>query len=128
MTNPNQEYACVSSAIGGSLSQVSFEGSCVRSRVAVIHGGGIRGKIKGFSKASRRSLLRRIASINRAAFRAHKGRVFSVTLTYPSKYPEDPALCKKHLKALYKRITRVHGDFAGYWRLGIQQRGAYHST
>jgi hypothetical protein len=49
-----------------------------------------------------------------------------VTLTYPSEYPEDPDLCKKHLKALRKRLKRKYGDFAGYWRLGIQKRGAWH--
>lgn len=126
MTNPNQQYAYVSSAIGGSLSQVSFEDSGVRSRVAAIHGGGPRGRITGFSKASRRSLLRRMASINRSAFRAYKGRVFSVTLTYPNEYPEDPKLCKRHLDALRKRLTRTYGEFSAFWRLGIQRRGAYH--
>jgi hypothetical protein len=68
MSELHRDYACVSSAVGGSLSQVSFEGSEGRSRVAAIHGGGIRGRIKGFSEASRRHLLRRFASINRIAF------------------------------------------------------------
>ena len=67
-----------------------------------------------------------MASINRTAFRAYKGRVFSITLTYPHEWPGDTEACKKHLKALRKRLKRMYGDFAGYWRLGIQDRGAWH--
>jgi hypothetical protein len=47
-------------------------------------------------------------------------------LTYPHQYPEDPEVCKNHLKALRKRLQRKCGDFAGFWRLGIQRRGAFH--
>jgi hypothetical protein len=49
-----------------------------------------------------------------------------VTLTYPRKYPEEPELCKRHLKALRKRLQREYGSFAAFWRLGIQKRGAWH--
>jgi hypothetical protein len=47
-------------------------------------------------------------------------------LTYPHEYPEDPEVCKNHLKALRKRLQRKFGDFAAFWRLGIQRRGAWH--
>ena len=82
--------------------------------------------MRGFSRASRRDLLRRLASINRSAFRYFKGRLIFVTLTYPDEYPDDPELCKGHLKALRKRLQREFGPFAAFWRLGIQQRGAWH--
>jgi len=49
-----------------------------------------------------------------------------VTLTYPGEYPQDPVLCKKHLKALRKRLQREFEPFAAFWRLGIQKRGAWH--
>jgi hypothetical protein len=49
-----------------------------------------------------------------------------VTLTYPHEYPEDPEVCKNHLKALRKRLQREYESFAAFWRLGIQQRGAWH--
>jgi hypothetical protein len=112
---PNQEEAYVFSTIGGSLSQISFQDSEGRNRTSPhTHAGGIKGKVKGFSRVSRWNLLRRFASINRTAFRSYAGRVFSITLTYPQKYPEDPELCKRHLKALYKRIKRRFGDFAGF--------------
>ena len=115
MRKLNRDYACVSSAVGGSLSQISFEGSEVRSRVATTYSGGIKGKIKGFTRGSRRNLLRRMASINRTAFRAYEGRVFSVTLTYPSEYSEDLKLCKRHLEeALHKRLKRTYGPFSAY--------------
>ena len=47
-------------------------------------------------------------------------------MTYPHEYPEDPDLCKKHLKALRKRLKRMYGSFSAFWRLGIQKRGAWH--
>ena len=47
-------------------------------------------------------------------------------MTYPHAFPEDPEVCKRHLKALYKRIKRRFGDFAGFWRMGIQRRAAWH--
>jgi hypothetical protein len=82
--------------------------------------------VRGFSRESRRNLLRRLASINRSAFRAFKGRLIFVTLTYPKQYPKDPDACKNHLKALRKRLQREYKSFAAFWRLGIQQRGAWH--
>ena len=74
------------------MSLVSFADNTSRNRVDPrrSHGGGIRGKIKGFSGASRRNLLRRFASFNRTAFRAYRGRVVCATLTYPREWPDDP--------------------------------------
>ena len=48
-----------------------------------------------------------------------KGRMIFVTLTYPHEYPEDPEVCKNHLKALRRRLQRKFGDLrclleAGY--------------
>jgi hypothetical protein len=89
-------------------------------------GGGIRERVRGLSRASRTNLLRSFASINRVAFRAFKGRVLFVTLSYSHEYPQDPEACKGHLKAFRKRLQRRYGAFAAFWRLGIQQRGAWH--
>jgi hypothetical protein len=96
------------------------------SSIGTSRNGHVRGRIRGFSKSSRRNLLRRLASINRTTFRAYKGRLISVTLTYPGEYPEDREVCKNHLKALRKRLTRRFGEFSGFWRMGIQRRGACH--
>jgi hypothetical protein len=121
--SPEHAYVCY--AVGGSLSQVSL-GDITRNRVVTTNVGSIRGKIEGFSKKSRTNLLRCMASINRTAFRAYEGRVIAATLAYPHEWPEDPELCKKHLEALHKRLKRVYGEFSAFWRLGIQQRGAWH--
>jgi hypothetical protein len=121
----NQEVY-ISSTIGGSVSEISFEGPQTRNRIGTTSSRGIRGKVRGFSRVSRRNLLRLLASINRSAFRAFKGRAISVGLTYPTQYPEDPKVCKKHLEALFKRFKREYGDFASIWRMGIQRRGAWH--
>ena len=124
----HQPSAYVSSAVGGSVSTLSFEANTNSNRLSPPRhcGGGIRDRIRGFSRESRTNLLRRLASINRRAFRAFKGRIIFVTLTYPHEYPQDPVLCKGHLKALRKRLQREYGAFAAFWRLGIKKRGTWH--
>ena len=118
----------VSSAVGGSLSCVSFQDNTIGRQVnpPKAHSYGIKGRIRGFSGVSRGNLLRRLASINRRAFRASRVRVISIGLTYPHEYPEDPEVCKGHLKAFRKRLERRYGPFAAFWRMGIQARGAWH--
>lgn len=127
-TTSHQGGAYVSSSVGGSLSTLSFEDTLVGNRASSRRrrGGGVRDKVRGFSKASRRNLLRRLAAIDRTAFRAFEGRVIFVTLTYPHVWPEDPEDCKGHLKAFRKRLERKLGPFAAFWRLGVQVRGAWH--
>src|SRR5215208_3359100 len=128
LESPHQGVAYVSSSVGGSVSTLSFEDTTTKIRLSSHRrcGGGIRDRVRGFSRASRTNLLRRLASINRSAFRAFKGRMIFVTLTYPHEYPDDPELCKRHLKALRKRLQREYESFAAFWRLGIQRRGAWH--
>jgi hypothetical protein len=126
--NSHQGVAYVSSAVGGSVSTLSFEETKTSNRLSPSRrrSGGIRARVRGFSRESRTNLLRRLASINRGTFRAFRGRIIFVTLTYPHEYPEDPELCKNHLKSLRKRLQREYGTFAGLWRMGIQRRGAWH--
>jgi hypothetical protein len=128
LNDSHQGVSYVSSSVGGSVSTLSFEDTTTRNRLNSHRrrGGGIRDRVRGFSRTSRRNLLRRLASINRGAFRAFKGRIIFVTLTYPHECPEDPQLCKRNLKAFRKRLQREFGDCAGFWRLGIQRRGAWH--
>jgi hypothetical protein len=128
LKNSHQGVAYVSSSVGGSLSTLFFQDTTPRNYWSppTRRGGGIRNRVRGFSRASRRNLLRRLASINRSAFRAFKGRIIFVTLTYPHEYPEDPELCKRHPTALRKRLQREYKAFAAFWRLGIQRRGAWH--
>jgi hypothetical protein len=124
----HQDVAYLSSAVGGSVSTLSFEDTKTSNRLSSHRrlGGGSRDRVRGFSRVSRTNLLRRLASINRGAFKAFKGRMIFVTLTYPGEYPQDPVVCKRHLKALRKRLQREYETFAAFWRMGIQQRGAWH--
>jgi hypothetical protein len=128
LASSHQGVAYVSSSVGGSVSTLSFQDTTPRhyGSPPMRRGGGIRERVRGFSRRSRRNLLLRLASINRSAFRAFKGRLISITLTYPHEYPEDPEVCKNHLKALRRRLQRKFGEFAGFWRMGIQKRGAWH--
>jgi hypothetical protein len=128
LKSSHQGVAYVSSSVGGSVSTLSFEDTTTKNQLGPLkrHGRGMRDRVRGFSRTSRRNLLRRLASINRSAFKAFKGRIIFVTLTYPGEYPQDPELCKRHLKALRKRLQRKYKSFAAFWRLGIQKRGAWH--
>jgi hypothetical protein len=128
LNSSHQGVAYVSSSIGGSVSTLSFQDTTPRNYGSppMQRRGGIRDRVRGFSRRSRRNLLRRLASINRRAFRTFKGRIIFVTLTYPHEYPEDPEVCKNHLKALRKRLQREYESFAAFWRMGIQRRGAWH--
>jgi hypothetical protein len=123
LNSSHQGVASISSSVGGSVSTLSFEDTTTKNRLSTTtrRGGGIRDRVRGFSRASRTNLLRRLASINRRAFRTFKGRIVFVTLTYPEEYLQDPVLCKRHLKAFRKRLQREYKSFAAFWRLGIQQ-------
>jgi hypothetical protein len=128
LNGSQQGVAYVTSSVGGSVSTLSFEDTTIKNRLRPSKrlGGGTRDRVRGFSRTSRMNLLRRLASINRSAFKSFRGRMIFMTLTYPHVYPDDPELCKNHLKALRKRLQREYGSFAAFWRLGVQQRGAWH--
>lgn len=85
-------------------------------------GGGVRGHISGFSKASRRRLQRLLASVDQDRQRVP----LFVTLTYPAEFPTDPAVCAAHLRAFRARMHRKYGKFAAVWRKEYQCRGAPH--
>src|SRR5215207_6598 len=76
LNGSHQGVAYVSSSVGGSVSTLSFQETTPRNywNPPMRRGGGIRDRVRGFSRASRRNLLRRLASINRTAFRDFKGR------------------------------------------------------
>ena len=130
LNSSHQGVAYVSSSVGRSVSTLSFENTTPGNQLnpPTRRDGGIRDRVRGFSRASRRNLLRRLASINRSAFRAFRGRLIFVTLTYPDEYPEDAEVCKNHVKSLRKRLQREFKPFAAFWRMGTQRRGAWHFT
>lgn len=78
-----------------------------------------RGKVQGFSKASRRRMIELCATMG-------KSIPIFVTLTYGARYPEDPKVWKKHLHTWGKRLIRYNGQLSAIWRLEPQKRGAPH--
>lgn len=85
-------------------------------------GGGPRGQITDFSKASRRRLLRLVNQIDKG----RTAKPLFLTLTYPAAWPKDPRVWKNHLKAFRERMRRKYGKFPAIWRLEFQKRGAPH--
>jgi hypothetical protein len=81
-------------AVGGSTATVSFRDNETTNRFCPHRrrGRGVRGRIKGLSRASRWRLLQRLGGINRVAFRAFGGKVFFITVTRPDE--GDPADAK----------------------------------
>jgi len=80
-----------------------------------------RGKIKGFSRASRKRLMHLLGEIDKSEYE----RAYFITLTYPEHYP-DWVTAKAHFDAFYKRMVRKFGDFPVLWRAELQARGAIH--
>jgi hypothetical protein len=91
-------------------------------KLGKVGGGGIRGHISGFSKASRRRLQRLLAVVDQE----RQEVPLFVTLTYPGEFPADPAVCAAHLRAFRARMHRRYGKFAAVWRKEYQKRGAPH--
>lgn len=100
---------------GASLFKASKGGECEQV------GGGIRGKIKGFSQASRLRLMRTIAKVRRDA-----ELPCFVTLTCPDDFP-SPREFKDYLDTFFKRFTRRFPEGGMIWKLEPQKRGAPHA-
>jgi hypothetical protein len=86
-------------------------------------GGGIRGKVSGFSKASRRRCTRAIQAIA-WDFVVEWYLTAFVTLTFPKEYP-SPAESKVILHKFRKRVQREF-NVSAVWKMEPQRRGAPH--
>jgi hypothetical protein len=53
-------------------------------------------------------------------------RVTFVTLTYPSEFPQDISVSKRHLREFRRRWEVRWGKVRAIWRLEFQERGAPH--
>ena len=97
--------------VGGSLARVTtgLRGST---------GGGGRGAVTGFSSASRRRLMRLIASTERDA------RPIFVTMTYPDVFPDEMAKWKRDIDVFGKRLARKHSGAGFIWRIEFKERGS----
>lgn len=85
-------------------------------------GGGPRGRVRGFSRASRRRLLDSLNKINRRAVRS----ALFVTLTYPREWSPAWQDWKRDIDAFGKRLMRQYPGCSFVWRLEYQKRGAPH--
>lgn len=85
----------------------------------VRRGGGVRGKVTGFSKKSRHRML-----IFMSRMRTKGARATFITLTF-SGHPSHKQ-AQAALKRFLMRIRRHYEDVSGVWRLEKQKRGAIH--
>jgi hypothetical protein len=86
-----------------------------------VQGGGMRGSVQGFSKASRKRMLNLLNRIEQSAYKKAK----LITLTY-HKNERDHVKSKKDLHKFLTYLRRNHTDHSGIWRLEWQDRGAIH--
>lgn len=91
-----------------------------------------RGRIKGFSLASRRRLLDLLMAVPWADLAttdrhsAAAGCIF-LTLTYPREYPGEWETWKRHLDAFRRALAHQKPNgFGAIWRMEYQHRGAPH--
>lgn len=83
-------------------------------------GGGYRGRISGFSKNSRRRLMRTLAKVSKVEL------PLFVTLTYPAQWDPDYKTWKRDLEKFIKRLNYKFEKSSGFWKLEPQKRGAPH--
>lgn len=94
------------------------------THTSVIRGQAKRGRIRAFSKKSRKRLLDMMASFNLSKALQNSPIVF-ITLTYGQQWP-DCETAKRHLKAFLMRLRRFDANISGIWRVETQARGAWH--
>jgi len=101
-----------------------FQGSLVKASIRGLRTAAPppkRGKVAGFSDASRRRMIELMLKMEHV-----KSRVF-VTLTYGEIFPDEKR-AKENLKAFFERIRRKWPavPVSGVWRMEHQERGAPH--
>ncbi len=95
--------------LGGSLSQV-------KTGLGGGSAGGERGMVTGFSSASRRRLMRLIASLERGE------RPIFVTMTYPDVFPDQLVKWKRDIDVFGKRLARRSPQAGFVWRIEFKER------
>ena len=94
----------------------------VKMQVEGVGSRGVRRKCKGFSKASRRRLIYKMAQWSMSGL-----HVYFVTLTYPGVYADDWEIWKRDCDTFRKMLERSFPDLVGAcWRFEFQKRGAPH--
>lgn len=83
-------------------------------------GGGVRSKITGQSKASRKRMLEYYAQVRNFK------KTAAITLTYPGEYSPNAERWKRDLFTLNKRLKRKYPNLFHIWKIEPQERGAPH--
>lgn len=103
---------------GGKV-QIWNEGNLIKAisaREGKKTGGGKRGKVKGFSRASRRRMMYMLCQTKK-----QKKPLF-VTLTYPDIFSQNPKTYKRDLKVFFQRLMREYPTAGAVWRLEFKRR------
>lgn len=88
-------------------------------------GGGIRGEVTEFSRASRKRMIDTLAKIDSNLIRPKGKPPLFITLTYV-KNQTDGREAKRDLDVFVKRLKRITEDVSIVWRMEQQKRGAIH--
>ncbi len=116
-----REYTLEVSAGGG---VVGLKSRLKKGVVSTLKGAtSTRGTVRGFSRRSRRRLMRLVASIDKRALAV---RPLFLTLTYPGEFSEDWREWKRHHDSFVKALRRKYPTSSLIWRMEAQQRGAPH--
>jgi hypothetical protein len=111
------------------LEKVVIEAQGHRFRVSVSglpqQGGGTRGKVDGFSAASRKRLLDLLAGLEPEQLDGFRYVGLFVTLTYAGPEADLPApeVVKRDLDVFLKRVRRKFPDVSGVWRFEWDSKG-----
>lgn len=94
---------------------------CQRNKLAGVGAGpgGIRGKIKGLSKNSRRRLMQKMAKVDKEEL------PLFVTLTFPDQFYNDRLdvkEVKRILKRFRSRLERRYSGVGGFWKMETASR------
>lgn len=84
--------------------------------------GHVRGKIKGFSRASRKRMIEFMACV-----RGHGSFLF-LTLTYPDQFPPDSDTWHRHFEAFRDRFEHHYPKYRMIWRLETMDRKSGENT
>lgn len=108
----------------GEMCSVSISAHCIKNKIHYTDrprsGGGLRGLVDRFSKASRNRMLEKVSEMDFSNY-----QVFFVTLTYPRRFP-DCHVVKKHRRAFEMRFVRKFPGGGFIWKQELQKRGAPH--
>jgi len=84
--------------------------------------GSVRGKIKGFSRASRKRMIEFMACVR------GNGSFLFLTLTYPDKFPPDSFIWHRHFEAFRDRFENHYPKYRMIWRLETMDRKSGENT